>query len=167
MRIKYRRHLRPAKGRSQRRGGRLKFAQVAVPAALFGTFGGLVYTMATGGGPIVQADTGDSAAFTCTGAIVVDGDTLRCGSTRIRLQGIDAPEMPGHCRQGRACTPGDPYASTDNLRRLVALKTLQCRQTDIDQYGRVVARCAASEVDLSCAQVGDGHAVLRYAPISC
>src|ERR1700712_1173347 len=46
---------------------------------------------------------------------VVDGDTLRCGNERVRLLGIDAPELPGHCRIGRACAPGDPYASTASL----------------------------------------------------
>lgn len=44
----------------------------------------------------------------CVSPTVVDGDTLRCGSTRIRLSSIDAPELPGHCRPGRECTPGDP-----------------------------------------------------------
>lgn len=31
------------------------------------------------------------------GCRAVDGDTLRCGQERVRLLGIDAPEMPGHC----------------------------------------------------------------------
>jgi hypothetical protein len=37
------------------------------------------------------------------------------------MQGIDDPEMPGHFRPGRRCTAGDPFASTENLRRLAAL----------------------------------------------
>lgn len=36
-----------------------------------------------------------------------------------RLLSIDAPEMPGHCRRGRACTPGDPYASKASVSGLV------------------------------------------------
>lgn len=43
--------------------------------------------------------------------IAIDGETLRCGKERIRLLGIDAPETPGHCRRGRKCVEGDPYAS--------------------------------------------------------
>jgi endonuclease YncB( thermonuclease family) len=49
------------------------------------------------------------------GCSVTDGDTIRCGDERIRLLGIDAPELPGHCRSGRNCAPGDPYASTSSL----------------------------------------------------
>lgn len=60
------------------------------------------------------------ATATCT---AIDGDTLRCridgqgGTTSIRLIGIDAPELPGHCRKGRACAAGDPHASTRSLAR--------------------------------------------------
>jgi endonuclease YncB( thermonuclease family) len=103
----------------------------------------------------------------CTDPRVVDGDTLRCGATRIRLQGIDAPELPGHCARGRDCTPGDAFSSTDNLRALVSGAPMVCRQTDTDRYGRTVARCSVRGRDLSCAQVAGGFAVRRYAPISC
>lgn len=121
-----------------------------------------------GGDIAVGADTEtDVATFPCPAPRVVDGDTLNCGKRRIRLQGIDAPELPGHCRQGRDCVPGDPYASTENLRQLVAGGALRCRQTDIDVYGRTVARCKAGQTDLSCAQIEEGHAVKRYALIYC
>lgn len=145
----------------------MSFLQVAFPAALLGTFGGLAYNMADSGvGPAAQATTGDARAIACR-PTVVDGDTLRCGGTRIRLQGIDAPEMPGHCRPGRDCAPGDPYASSDNLRQLVSGGGMSCRQTDTDRYGRVVALCEVGGVDLSCEQVRSGHAIRRYAPLRC
>lgn len=80
--------------------------------------------------------------------------------------GIDVPELPGHCRSGRSCTPGDPYASTSNLRRL-ATRPLQCRAIDRDAYGRTVARCVAAGRDLSCAQVEGRFAVRRYGSLSC
>ena len=55
-----------------------------------------------------------------TNCRAIDGDTLRCGSIRIRLLGIDAAELPGHCRIGRHCAPGDPFAQQAALRRLAA-----------------------------------------------
>ena len=143
----------------------------SIPAALLGTFGAVAYNMAGGGtAPVASVEPAGGASsdtFTCSSPTVVDGDTLRCGTTRVRLQGIDAPEMPGHCRQGRECTPGDPYASADNLRRLVSGGTMSCRQTDTDHYGRVVAICEVGGNNLSCEQVRSGNAVRRYAPLSC
>jgi endonuclease YncB( thermonuclease family) len=103
----------------------------------------------------------------CSLLKVVDGDTLRCGTTRVRLSAIDAPEMPGHCRPGRQCTPGDPYASADHLRSLIAGSAVSCRQIDTDHYGRAVALCSAGGRDLSCEQVRSGHAVIRYGSLSC
>lgn len=108
-----------------------------------------------------------STEFTCARPIVVDGDTLRCGQRRVRLASIDAPELPGHCRRGRVCTPGDPFASTDNLRRLVGDGRVECKAVDTDRYGRTVAFCYASGSNLSCAQVRAGAAVVRYGALSC
>lgn len=106
-------------------------------------------------------------AFECAAPDVLDGDTLDCGSRRVRLHGIDAPELPGHCRPGRHCTPGDPFASTESLRALIGGQTLSCQQTDVDRYGRTVARCSAGAVDLSCGQIVAGQAVRRYGWIWC
>ncbi|MBA4087300.1 MAG: nuclease [Novosphingobium sp.] len=111
------------------------------------------------------AKSGDT--FECSSVNVLDGDTFDCGSTRVRLQGIDAPELEGHCRPGRECAPGDPVASTDNLRRLATRNSVQCRKADTDAYGRTVARCTAGETDLSCAQIQAGYAIRRYALIMC
>lgn len=110
----------------------------------------------------------DSAKFECAAPQVLDGDTIDCGGgPRVRLQGIDAPELPNHCRPGRKCTPGDPYASTESLRSLINGQSLQCRKTDTDRYGRTIARCKAGDTDLSCAQIESSHAVRRYAMILC
>lgn len=83
------------------------------------------------------------------------------------MEGIDAPELPGHCREGRDCVAGDPYASTRNLQRLIGSGEVVCRTTDTDRYGRTVARCFAGEKDLSCEQVKGGFAEYRYAWIKC
>lgn len=91
---------------------------------------------------------------------VVDGDTLRCGPERIRLLGIDAPELPGHCRAGRTCAPGDPYASTESLRRAMTGMLLIQRVTQ-DRYGRTVALVSGDRGDLSCWQLRAGAAVYK------
>lgn len=109
----------------------------------------------------------EEESFECGSIGAIDGATFDCGSTRIRLSGIDAPELPGHCRQGRQCTPGDPYASTQNLHNLVAAGAVQCRKTDTGKYGRTVASCTWKGVDLLCGQLSAGQAVRRYAYIIC
>jgi micrococcal nuclease len=93
------------------------------------------------------------AVLTCT---AVDGDTLRCGKLRVRLLGIDAAELPGHCRRGRQCAPGDPKAHSRALAAFIAGGvTVQSIATD--RYGRTVAvvRDRAGR-NASCAMLGSG-----------
>jgi hypothetical protein len=49
-------------------------------------------------------------ALPCASAIVVVGDTLRCGRERLRLLGLDASEL-NRCPPQRKCVTGDPRAS--------------------------------------------------------
>lgn len=107
-----------------------------------------------------------SAHIRCDRPRVIDGDTMDCGGTRIRLASIDAPEMPGHCRTGRDCTPGDPYA-TRNYLSFLTRGAVECRPVDTDVYGRTVARCSAGGRDLSCAMVAADRAVNRYGWLWC
>jgi uncharacterized membrane protein YsdA (DUF1294 family)/endonuclease YncB( thermonuclease family) len=110
-----------------------------------------------------------AGSFICQSPTHHDGDNVRCRNIEqaIRLEGIDAPEMPGACRPGRFCTPGDPYAARDYLRRLTSGRTLECQAIENDDYGRIIARCMVGGVDLSCAMIESGHAVPRYAAIAC
>ncbi len=87
--------------------------------------------------------------------------------TCTHLPGSQLIEMPGACCAVRQCTPGDPYASRDHLRGLIAGKAVRCVQIDTDRYRRAILRCEAGGVDLSCAQVAAGHAVERYGRLSC
>lgn len=120
----------------------------------------------TGWGWLADRSVGGKS-FECKTVEVIDGDTFRCDGRRIRLQGIDAPELAGHCRPGRRCTPGDGIASSESLSRLVAWKAVQCEPINVDRYGRTVARCTAAAKDLSCAQLEAGQAVRRYGWITC
>lgn len=95
-------------------------------------------------------------ALTCL-LIAINGDTLRCGKERIRLLGIDAPEMPGHCRRGRSCVQGDPYASKAALASMLNGYAIIARRGR-DRYGRTLARVRVDGIDLSDAQVSFGMA---------
>lgn len=99
-----------------------------------------------------------SAEIHCT---VVDGDTLRCGRERVRLLGIDAPEMPGHCQRGRHCVPGDPFASTASLRIAMRSGPITIERIGTDRYGRTLAMVKAGSTDLSCYQLARRQAVYK------
>lgn len=110
-----------------------------------------------------------AGSFLCEQPSHHDGDNLRCANVQgsMRLQGIDAPEMPGACRPGRRCVDGDPFAARDYLRDLTRGKTLECTQEDTDSYGRAIVNCTAGRVNISCEMIASGHAVPRYAPLAC
>jgi len=97
-----------------------------------------------------------AALLSCT---AVDGDTLRCGTERVRLIGIDAPELPGHCRQGRRCAPGDPWTSKSVLQRLVRGRWVRLDRQGQDRYGRTLAFASVGATDLACAQLEAGQAL--------
>lgn len=118
---------------------------------------------------LVMAISGKASAASSQRCVAVDGDTLSCLSlsgqrrTHIRLSGIDAPEMPGHCHAPRVCAPGDPLASKANLAGLIAGKTVKWRSLGRDKYGRTIALPSADGVDLSCAQLTGGFAIFKSA----
>jgi uncharacterized membrane protein YsdA (DUF1294 family) len=110
-----------------------------------------------------------AASFACLNPSHHDGDNMRCSNVEgaLRLQGIDAPEMPGACRPGRRCVAGDPYAARDALRAITAGRDVQCVQEDTDSYGRAIVNCTADGVNISCAMIDSGLAEPRYAPLDC
>lgn len=92
-----------------------------------------------------------------TGCIAIDGDTLKCGLESIRLLGIDAPEMPGHCRIGRECVQGDPFASQASLQNSISY-TMNIVRVGTDRYGRTLGLIYANGQNLSCIQLSRGQA---------
>lgn len=109
-----------------------------------------------------------SALLFLISCAAIDGDTLRCaGIGKVRLGAIDAPELAGHCRPGRACVAGDGRASHRALARLVNGRDVRCAASGQDRYGRIIARCSVNGIDLSCAQAQTGFAVERYGRLRC
>ena len=90
---------------------------------------------------------------------VLDGDTLVVRKTHVRLLGIDAPELSGHCAKGRTCAPGDPLASKAALTADVTGKTLVVHRAGKDRYGRTVADVTVGKDSLSCLQLAAGQAL--------
>jgi len=98
-------------------------------------------------------------------AMAIDGDTLRAGSTRIRILGIDAPELSQICRDehgGKWACGSEAHA---RLRSLVGLGLVECQSSSTDRYGRPLAVCSTRSVpDIGEAMVRSGYAVSSMSP---
>jgi len=101
-----------------------------------------------------------SPASQCPAPRVVDGDTLRCGSERVRLLGIDAPELE-HCPRWRVCAPGDGQASKRSLVAGMQSGPVRLQRVTADRYGRTVAVVWAGGVNMSCWQLERGQAIYK------
>jgi endonuclease YncB( thermonuclease family) len=74
-------------------------------------------------------------------AWVIDGDTIEISGTRIRLDGIDAPEQEQTCTDvgGKAWACG--RAATRELRGHIRGRELRCNARAFDRFGRVLGVC--------------------------
>jgi len=90
---------------------------------------------------------------------VVDGDTLRFGGQRVRLMGIDAPELGQFCQDGDGANWACGDVARTEMSNLLSTGDLRCEGAGHDRYGRLLARCEAAGTDLGHAMVSDGLAV--------
>lgn len=95
----------------------------------------------------------------------IDGDTLSAAGERLRLLGIDAPELDQTCEDGR----GGRWECGKEARRLLARLTAdaraECLGRDRDRYRRLLVRCHAGAENINAALVRRGLAIAsgRYA----
>lgn len=103
-----------------------------------------------------------AAALICIAPVAIDGDTVRCEGVRkpLRISGIDSPEMPGHCRRGRVCAPGDPHKAKAAMAALIKGKVTY-DVIKVDLYGREIVVMYADGVNVSCSQIASGNAIFK------
>lgn len=105
-----------------------------------------------------------AAAIACTSPHVADGDTITCAGQRVRLFGINAPEL-SHADLGIAEEAGGREAS-DRLFALTRTRvTCSIAGNQYDRYSRMVAKCStAATPDLGAEMVREGLACqwVRY-----
>ncbi len=89
---------------------------------------------------------------------VADGDSLTLEAERVRLRGLDAPELTQICQRS-----GVDYAcgrdSRDALLAIIAGRQVICRGWERDRYGRLLANCFAGQVEINRQLVRSGWAV--------
>jgi endonuclease YncB( thermonuclease family) len=95
-------------------------------------------------------------------AQAVDGDTLRLGVRRIRLTGLDAPELGQTCtdRAGHAWACGAEAKAF--VAGVLAQGPVECVPAGRDAYGRTLAACTIDGGDLGAKIVSAGWAVADF-----
>lgn len=98
-------------------------------------------------------------------ASVIDGDTIEIHGTRVRLEGIDAPESRQTCtakETGEVIRCGQKAAFF--LANLLAEHTISCAEDGKDRYGRTLAHCNVQGQDVGASMVRAGWALafVRY-----
>ena len=115
-------------------------------------------------GESLLPETTLAASYDISGRIhitkVNDGDSLRSGDLRVRLFGIDAPELKQQCVDENGVLWGCGVAAQRQLNSLIgANKALHCSLRDVDRYGRLIMQCFNGATDIGAAMVRSGHAL--------
>lgn len=90
---------------------------------------------------------------------IIDGDTIDLAGERIRLDGIDAPEMAQSCEDGAGQRYACGKAAAKHLTALAASGPITCEGDERDTYGRRIATCFANGVNLNEEMVRSGQAL--------
>lgn len=94
-----------------------------------------------------------AAAALCVSLSVHDGDSIRCGSERVRIANIDAPELPGSpkCEDRRRSYAWCDYRAGEAARvallRFLSQGRVLIERQGTDPYGRTLATVSVGGVD--------------------
>ena len=100
-------------------------------------------------------------------AKVVDGDTIKINSKKIRLYGIDAPEKKQKCKKTYLTISFMSFTkdymcgevSTQKLIKKINKQKLNCNILDVDKYKRLIGECFKRNINLNSWMVSNGYAV--------
>ena len=100
-------------------------------------------------------------------AKVVDGDTIKINSKKIRLYGIDAPEKKQKCKKTYLTISFMSFTkdymcgkvSTQKLIKKINKQKLNCNILDVDRYKRLIGECFKRNINLNSWMVSNGFAV--------
>ena len=89
---------------------------------------------------------------------IVDGDTVFIGTHKIRLEGIDAPELKQKCeKKGAEYLCGK--LAKNKLTKKINNQIIKCISSGKDRYKRHLATCYMREINLNKWMVMSGYAI--------
>lgn len=92
--------------------------------------------------------------------VAADGDSFRIGNRKLRLKGIDAPELHQTCADASRAVWACGQAAHGALITLLAEPGLSCVAEISDRFGRALATCKTNITpDIGAAQVKAGMAM--------
>ena len=95
-------------------------------------------------------------------AKVIDGDTIHIKNNKIRLHGIDAPEINQDCSYNNEDWKCGQL-SKNFLLNLINLNVVNCQVKTVDKYKRYIAICFVNNLNINEMMVKNGWAIAyRY-----
>ncbi len=88
-----------------------------------------------------------------------DGDSLRIGGDRVRLIGLDAPELDQVCWTGEGVEWPCGREARTAMAELLSKGSIDCATRGEDRFGRLLATCEFAGADLGAPMVASGHAI--------
>ena len=92
-------------------------------------------------------------------ARVIDGDTIEIAGERIRLHGIDAPEIKQTCWTNKGKDWRCGQEATLALATIVGDHSITCKGDERDKYGRLIATCFVGKIRINATMVARGWAL--------
>ena len=91
-------------------------------------------------------------------AKIIDGDTIHIENNKIRLHGIDAPELNQNCNyENKDWECGQQ--SKKYLEQLIDLNAVNCQVIGIDRYKRYIGICYVNKLNINKMLVKNGWAI--------
>ena len=90
---------------------------------------------------------------------IVDGDTLVINNTKVRLEGIDAPETDQLCLDAEGKKWDCGISARNLLDKRIGGRSVNCADKGQDRYGRTLAICYVGAVDVNAWMVREGLAL--------